>query len=105
MVIYQGDQYELPIIIKRKNLDIVPDDVEDVIIAVNNVAKSYKKNEIRFHDGKWLFPLTKESTLLFPKEVKYQIEIHKDGSIFHSKEYRIKSMEILDVLRRRISDD
>lgn len=105
MVIYQGDQYELPITVKRGDSIITPQDVDDLVIAVNDVAKSYSNNEIRFYDGKWLFPLSKEDTLAFVSDVKYQVELHKNGVIVHSKQYNLKSKQILDVLRRRLDND
>lgn len=61
MVIYQADIYDIPITIKLEDGMASPDNVDDIIIAIGEMVRSYKKGTLKFDEGQWLFPLSEET--------------------------------------------
>lgn len=107
MVIYQGDQYSIPFVIKRKGEKVTPDTVSDVVIAIGDIVRAYSEGTLTYStaDEVWLFPIYREETLKLPIDTSYQIEIHIGKDVIHSKEYPIKLKTILDSLKERAYSD
>lgn len=105
MAIYQGDQYSIPFTIRRRDEIISPEDITDVVIAIGDLARSYKDGDLSYSEGKWFFPIYKQETLKMPEDVSYQIQLHFGKDIIHSKEYPIKRKKILSVLKERLQND
>ena len=61
-VIYQGDQYYLPIKITQNGVVIGEDSVSKVRIGVANFVNKYPDGDLLFSGDYWLFPLTEEMT-------------------------------------------
>lgn len=73
----QGDACFLGVRVLNNALQVVgPSDVEDVAITVGHLTKTYKKEQVVYHDGLWLFPLSQEESFgLFPGAVRAQVRI------------------------------
>ena len=73
----QGDSYSLGFtVLNNAKVPVTPDDIQDVEITIGHISKTYRKEQITFYEGKWLFPLSqKEAFGYWPKEVKAQIRI------------------------------
>lgn len=72
----QGDSYDIPFIIKKADGSVVRDvDVLDVEIVLENLKKSVSEGQIRYEDGRWLFPLTQAESFRFTSAVKGQVRI------------------------------
>lgn len=61
MTIYQSDIYDIPITITLEDEVVSPDNVDDVIIAIGEMVRSYKKGTLKFDEGQWIFPLSEET--------------------------------------------
>jgi hypothetical protein len=61
MTIYQADIYDIPITITLEDDVVSPDNVDDVIIAIGEMVRSYKKGTLKFDEGQWIFPLSEET--------------------------------------------
>lgn len=61
MTIYQADIYDIPITITLEDEVVSPDNVDDVIIAIGEMVRSYKKGTLKFDEGQWIFPLSEET--------------------------------------------
>lgn len=93
MIIYQGNSYELPIILKINGAKITADDVEKVEFSFGQRERDKTYTEIlnktypdiATNDGeKFILPLTQDDTLLLPHkaETYFQARIcFKDGSV------------------------
>lgn len=90
MAIYQGDQYSLPFTIKKSGEIVTPEEVEDVTIALEDIVRSYKDETLKYEDGTWLFPLTKEETSRMMDNTKCQIEVVFGNDMVHSKVFDVK---------------
>lgn len=105
MAIYQGDQYSIPFSIRHNGEIVNPDTVDDVVIAIGDIVRSYNEGTLTYVDEKWLFPIYKQETLKMPDNISYQIQIRYGTDIIHSKEYPLKLKTILESLKARLQDD
>lgn len=105
MAIYQGDQYNIPFLIRHGGEIVSPEMVTDLVIAIGDIVRSYKDGTLSYYEGKWMFPIYKKETLKMPDDVSYQIQLHIGADIIHSKEYPIKRKTILDSLKARLQND
>lgn len=73
----QGDSYNLGIrILNNAGNPVTPDDIKDVEITIGHLQKAYRKAELLFADGMWLFPLTQRETFgYWPSSVKAQVRV------------------------------
>ena len=64
MMIYQGDQYALPVQIVLGEEPLTPQDCDDLKIQLGHLCRTYSMGELRYDQDLscWLFPLTKEQT-------------------------------------------
>lgn len=71
MIIQQGDEYALPIVIKMNDASVSPSDIDDLRIQVGEYLKSYVDGELTYDDEleQWLFPMTEEMTRTFTDEL------------------------------------
>lgn len=102
MVIFQGDQYSIPIKISHRGETITPNSVDDVVIAIGDIVRSYRENTLFYEDDKWLFPIYKEETMRLPENTTYQVELHYGSDIVHSRDYPVKRKAILEALKARL---
>ena len=73
----QGDSYGLMIeILNSDGMPITLEDVSDVEISVGLLRKTFANGEVRYVDGRWVFPLSQEETFTLPSgKVKAQVRI------------------------------
>lgn len=73
----QGDAYYLGIrILNNAGFPVTPQDVEDLEIALGHLCKNYRRAELVYSDGLWLFPLSQEESFgFFPQAVKAQVRL------------------------------
>lgn len=83
----QGDSYYLGIrILNNAGNPVAPEDVSDVEITVGHLAKTYRRAEILYRDGVWLFPLSQEESFgFYPAPVKAQVRVVWAGGIVEGK--------------------
>lgn len=81
-IIYQGDQYLLPIKIKQGDTVISDEMVEKVRIGIGPFKDLYPDGGITYADGYWLFPLTETMTYdLLAGENKLQAQVNFPGNV------------------------
>lgn len=73
----QGDAYYLGIrILNNAGFPVTPQDVKDVEISLGHLCKNYRRAELLYSDGLWLFPLSQEESFgFFPQAVKAQVRL------------------------------
>lgn len=80
----QGDSYGIVIdIIKADGVAVTDADVSDVEIVIGSLVKTYANDEVKFHEGKWVFPLSQEESFKMPSGyVKAQVRVEfADGNV------------------------
>lgn len=80
----QGDSYNLGFTVRNNAGSVVtPDDILDMEITIGHLNKTYRRQELTFHDGRWFFPLTQKETFRYwPKSTKAQIRVRwKNGAV------------------------
>lgn len=105
MVIYQGDQYNIPFLIRHNGEVVTPDKVSDVVIGLGELVRSYRDGTLSYFDGKFMFPIHKKETLIMQENISYQVQLVIGEDIIHSREYPIKRKTIIDSLKRRLHND
>ena len=86
--IMQGDAYDLGIeILDNEGNVVTPDAVADVEIVIGHLTKTYARDELKFGEGVWLFPLTQEESFsLMASRPKAQIRMKwKTGEVDGTK--------------------
>ena len=83
----QGDSYSLGFrILNNARNPITPDDVKDVEICIGHLIKSYRKLELAYSDGRWLFPLSQQETFRYwPSSVKAQVRVMWKNGVLEGK--------------------
>lgn len=73
----QGDAYYLGIrILNNAGNPVVPEDIRDLEITVGHLSKNYRRAEIIYSDGLWLFPLSQEESFgFYPNSAKAQVRL------------------------------
>jgi hypothetical protein len=89
MTIYQADIYDIPITITLGDDIASPDNVDDVRIAIGEMVRSYRKGDLRFEEGEWIFPLSEE-TRKMTGVFQGQVEIIKGDNVLHTAVFNIK---------------
>ena len=89
MTIYQADIYDIPITITLEDEVVSPSNVDDVIIAIGDMVRSYKKHTLKFENGQWVFPLSEE-TRKMTGVFQGQAEIVVNGKILHTAVFSVK---------------
>ena len=86
--IMQGDSYDLGIeILDEAGKPVVPADVMDVEIVIGHMKKTYAKNEVKYGEDVWLFPLSQEESFrLMASKPKAQVRVKwKSGEVDGTK--------------------
>lgn len=94
----QGDSYSLGIVIlNNAGSPVTPSDVRDVEITIGHLIKTYRKAELTFVDGVWMFPISqKDSFSMWPAAVKAQVRVAWAGGAVEGKPiYGIRNDESL----------
>lgn len=83
----QGDSYCLGIRIENNAGSIVtPEDVQDVEITIGHLSKTYRRCQLSYDDGLWLFPLSQEESFRFlPTAPKSQVRVVWANGIVEGK--------------------
>ena len=83
----QGDSFHLGIRIKNNaGNPVTPTDIEDVEISIGHISKTYRRGELTFIDGMWMFPMTQYETFEFyPSSVKAQVRIKWANGVIEGK--------------------
>lgn len=87
LVMHQGDQYYLPVIITTDGIVVTPGMVDDVKVKVESYIKSYSDNELEFSVSMncWLYPLTAEESRSFMRNrVDVQVAVRIADSYAYS---------------------
>ena len=84
----QGDSYNLGFTVLNNAGEVVtPDDIFDMEITIGHLSKTYRKAELLFKDGRWMFPLSQEETFgYWPRAVKAQIRIMWPNRVIEGKD-------------------
>ena len=80
----QGDSYNLGFtVLNNAKSAVTPDDIQDMEITIGHIRKTYRKSQLVYSNGKWLFPLNQNETFgYWPKATKTQIRIlWADGTV------------------------
>lgn len=90
-VIYQGDQYYVPVKIKMGEETLTPNNVDGVKIAFGGAVQEHP-GELTF-DGTefWLFHLSQNLSMSLTGKAPMQVEITKGNTIQHSA---IKTVDV-----------
>lgn len=92
----QGDSYNLGFTVKNNAGALVaPVDIQDMAITIGYLTKTYRKVQLTYRDGKWLFPLSQRETFgMRPMATKGEIAIlWTDGTIERKPIYGIRVIE------------
>lgn len=92
----QGDSYSLGIRIRNNaGNPVTPGDVIDVEIMVGPIRKTYRKGELTYSDGLWLFPVSqRESFGVNPYALKSQVRVKwSNGAVEGKPIYGVRLME------------
>lgn len=83
----QGDAYKLGIqILNNAGNPITPADVNDIEITIGNLSKTYKKSQLVFDSGLWLFPLSQDETFHYiPAAAKAQVRVLWANGVLEGK--------------------
>ena len=93
MIIYRGDQYAIPFIIRLGSTPVTPDIVDDVRIQVGSDLRELLEQSLTFNPDKnsWDFYVTEEFTrMLTNGTVPYQVGIKMGDDIRYSQRGRLK---------------
>lgn len=84
----QGDSYNLGFTVLNNAGEVVtPNEISDMEITIGHLSKTYRKAELLFKDGRWMFPLSQEETFgYWPKAVKTQIRIMWANGVIEGKD-------------------
>ena len=84
----QGDSYNLGFTVLNNAGEVVtPNEISDMEITIGHLSKTYRKAELFFKDGRWMFPLTQKETFgYWPKAVKTQIRIMWANGVIEGKD-------------------
>ena len=76
-IIHNGDQYYIPVKIKKDGVVVTSADVADVRIQIGTTMQSYGANELTFDSAtnSWLFHLTEEISRGLNRESQFQVGI------------------------------
>lgn len=67
----QGDARSLYIeLLKPGDVVVTPEDVADVEITLGLLTKTYRKGQLSFADGVWVFPLSQRETMALKATVQ-----------------------------------
>lgn len=86
--IIQGEQYAVEFVLTNGEVDITPDNSDDVKIKIGNIEKAYSDGSLSYDSVAecWLFPITQEQTLEWSSlSVPVQAQ-YKTGSVVISTE-------------------
>ena len=83
----QGDTYNLGIrILNNAFSPVTPEDVIDVEVAIGHLCKSFRKGQLRFYEGVWMFPLSQKETFSFDDgRVKARVRVKWAGGAVEGK--------------------
>ena len=73
----QGDAYKLGFRINNNaGNPITPADITDLEITIGSLSKTYRKNQLLYESGLWMFPLTQDETFSYvPAAAKSQVRV------------------------------
>ena len=83
----QGDSYLIGMrILNNAGSAVTPADIEDVQITVGHLCKTYRKAQLTFSEGMWLFPISqKESFSCRTAAPKAQVRVKWKGGTVEGK--------------------
>jgi len=84
----QGDAGNLGFtVVNNAGQTVTPGDILDLEITLGSLRKSFRRAQLRYHDGKWLFPLTQEESLgLWPGPLKAQLRLLWSNGVVEGKD-------------------
>lgn len=84
----QGDSYNLGFTVLNNAGEVVtPNEISDMEITIGHLSKTYRKAELVYKDGRWMFPLSQSETFgYWPKVVKTQIRVLWANGVIEGKD-------------------
>ena len=80
---------------------LTPTDLTDVEIALGNLVKSWRRQELQFADGKWFFPLSQqESSAFWPGHLRCQVRVLWNNGVVEGK--AIQGLRILESISKEV---
>ena len=74
--IMQGDSYDIAITLTDDAGEIITEAaVEDVVITVGSLSKSYSDGAVTYSDGKWIFPLEQRETFCMRGNLPFEVRV------------------------------
>lgn len=83
----QGDSYNLGIrILNNAGSPVTPADIKDVEITIGHLTKTYRKAQLTYQGGVWLFPLNQKETFAYwPSSIKAQVRVVWANGVIEGK--------------------
>lgn len=104
--IQQGEQYGLPILVKRGSTIITPDLVDKVSVGIGLFVETWPDGDLTFNQemNRWIFPLTQTQSFVLSGNIQWQVEcVLTNGDIIRTKTQRLVVEPSL--LKRRYSNE
>ena len=92
----QGDAGNLGFTVwNNAHSPVTPDDILDLEITLGPYKRSYRRSQLTFHDGRWLFPLSQEDSFgTWPGNLPCQVRVlWKSGVVEGKNIYGLKLLE------------
>lgn len=84
-VIYQGDQYYIPIKITRNGVAVTPENADEINVSIGGHVQSYPDGDLTFDgSGMWLFALKADMSSALIGLTPYQVQVKKGDIVQHS---------------------
>ena len=84
----QGDAYKLGFrITNNAGNPITPADITDLEITIGSLSKTYRKNQLLYESGLWMFPFTQDDTFSYvPAAAKSQVRVLWANGVIEGKD-------------------
>lgn len=89
ITIHQADQYAIAFNVTSDGVQITPENIDSIRIAVGHVVHEFPKGDLTYDGGLWMFPLTAPQTALMSGDTNCQIEVKAMNTRNHSDTFTI----------------
>lgn len=80
---------------------LTPTDLLDVEIALGPLVKTWRRKELHFSEGKWLFPLSQqESSSFWPGHLKCQVRVLWNNGVVEGK--ALQGLDIRESISKEV---
>jgi hypothetical protein len=89
-IIYQGDQYYIPLTVRQNGVVLTPENVDGIKVSIGGNVQEHP-GELGFDGNEcWLFNLTADMSKSMVGQVPGQIQINKGAVIQHSPKFVVE---------------